>query len=80
MAYPVSWIISFIAYLIFLKIKRDTLPDEDEVSEGDLAPDTVAWVTYLPLAEKKPGVAVREWVKAFIRTNIAFIRTNIHGK
>ncbi|HHW92933.1 MAG TPA: MATE family efflux transporter [Clostridiaceae bacterium] len=42
MAYPVSWIISFIAYLIFLKIKRDTLPDEDEVSEGDLAPDTVA--------------------------------------
>ena len=42
MAYPVSWFISFIAYIIYLKIKRDSLPKENLDPEGNLSPEAVA--------------------------------------
>ncbi len=42
MAYPVSWVISFIAYIIYLKIKRDALPKENPDTEGTLSSEAVA--------------------------------------
>ncbi len=38
LAYPVSWIVSFIGYLIYLKVKRGLLPEENDGQEGDLTP------------------------------------------
>jgi len=30
MAYPVSWLVSFIAYIAYLKLKRGIFPKENE--------------------------------------------------
>ncbi len=42
MAFPVSWFVSLIAYIIYLKIKLDALPEEVEEAEGDLSSEAVS--------------------------------------
>jgi Na+-driven multidrug efflux pump len=42
MAYPVSWLVSFIAYIAYLKLKRGIFPKENEEADGVMAPEAEA--------------------------------------